>query len=356
MPRSSTDLLSLAPQVRLLASAIEEAGRKVKGTLRGRPRGVSAVATIEPKTVYGALARELGQTPEAVRQELRKYKKGFRVSSAPKVVRLVDAAARLGWIAHDASDTGAKDLVDWCRAECERLRAQTEEADARKRARQLSSLGAKAKRFFDEVLELDAKGRDRLATAPGWPVPVDQPAVAAELVQVIAELACLQMSERTLHLAPLLTAESASLLRDTAHQVHRLLLETADAVESDFEAQLAHEPEGAAMELEVVERQDAERVLVQAQLPGGRSDLTERALLLGIGGSQLERILARLHTGVGLSKDDAARRVELLKAYFGFRPVAQWEKFDDKTKRGTSTRTWKTAKEEILRRRAKKKD
>lgn len=69
---------------------------------------------------------------------------------------------------------------------------------------------------------------------------------------------------------------------------------------------------------------EVERELVNLRLPANRLVVEEDALKLGVGRPQLERILKSLHSGAGLSSDDAKRREELLASYCRVRNVGTW--------------------------------
>lgn len=297
--------------------AIAKAGRKNRNAI-----------DIRAVKVHEALADELGEKSQSIRQDLAKYRNGTRMPGPSKLLALVDSSARLRYIKADARGTGAEKLVGWCRKEIERrLLAETEEAKRvadQKRARVLS----KSERFVDELFK------------QARPDFTDD--VAEELLSSVPARVAYQLVEQE----PNLTVGSATMLRRMASTLSKLLVDVAREVDAAFKEQQSY-AEDARERILAKQSLELERIMIAAQSTQGNAALRRRALSLGIGGPQLERILKRLATGRGLGKADAAKRLTLLEAFKGFRPQKEWAGiFVDKKSESAKMGNWKDVKRE----------
>lgn len=309
MPTPHPSMSALVDQLPKLVTAIEvgfETRRLATSKAASKNR---SVMHIQATKVYAALADELGENPESVRQDLLKYKSGTRMPAPAKLLALVDCSTRLRYIKADARGTGAERLVGWCRREIERQAlVEIEEAKrvaGQKRARVLS----KSERFVDELFE-HAR-------------PDFTDAVAEELLFSVPARIAYQLVENE----PNLTAGSATMLLRMASTISKLLTDVAREVDAEFREQ---QSDAERVRERILEKQavELERIVNAAQSTRGQAALRRRALSLGIGGPQLERILKRLVTGRGLGKADAAKRLTLLEAFRGFRPQSEWSGVD----------------------------
>lgn len=281
-----------------LIAAIESRGRAAAPVSRSRRRDL---AELKPTTVYSALAHELGQRPEAVRQELRKFRLRERTPRAQKIVALVDAATALGWIDAPATGTGAEVLVAWCRTEVERRKAEHGERDRKAAARRRGTMERRVQelvaQMFDESGLMGSD--DELGTS-----------VVAQLVHAFVESALAEFGARQ----KWFDAGSAKRLRDAGSEARKRMHAEATRVAGAWHRQRIDEAEARAAVLdEFHDREIATRHLQRAAELGDVR-LAERALKLGIGRGQLNRILDGL-AGGGLSRlsaEDARRCRELL--------------------------------------------
>lgn len=278
---------------------------------------ITGVDTLHARTVHAVLAHALGQSAEAVRREFGRYASGDRMCTAGKCVKLVEAASKLGWIAADARGTGAEEWVAWCRAEKERLERDKDERVVRGRMRRRGELA-------DRVQELVS-----FAVASSAPGEVVDDVAALLAVVVEAATETLLRSER--HWQP----HAGALLIQTGSSIQGRFTSAAREIDGKYQRQCDYDRAAmAGIQEQMREEEDAfagrerERwasgpvVLASKERP---SELSERALGLGIGRDQLRRILACLETGEGLSAEDSKRRRELLDAYAD--PDQKWKRW-----------------------------
>lgn len=291
-----------AEQVPLLVAAIEQRG-KATAALPVRQGGPRGVQEMRPSTVYAALALELELKPERVRQEIIKYRGGLRLPRPQKVVDMVDAASRLGWLDARASGTGAEQLVQWCREECSRQAANLEQRRQRRLAAAVREMVGSA---FDaaEVGERD----DEAGTA-----------LLAELLDLIADVALEELSSRQRHW----DANSSKTIRSAGSRLQKKLLAAATRVAGEWHVQQATEVSDRAAHVEEQQRLELAHAMLGRAEALGATQLGERALRQGVGKSQLERILKGIREGLPLSEGDARQARALLG---GFRPVSDWTK------------------------------
>lgn len=281
-----------------LVDAIEARGHAALAARRHRRDGV---AELEPATVYAALANELNQSPEAVRQELRKFRLRARLPRARKVILLVDAAVQLRWLDSAATGTGAERLVAWCRSEMAR---RTADVDAKRRKAAAERLGTMKRRVHELVAKtFDEEGINESHDEVGTVLVV-------QLAEAIVESALSELCARQRWWE----AGSAKRLRDSGSAVRKRLHDEANRVAGAWHRQCVEEAEIHASAREAwLESETASRYLERAAALG-QKQLTERALTLGIGRGQLNRILNGLASGApaALSADDSRRARELL--------------------------------------------
>ena len=327
VPAPHPDMSALVDQLPKLVRAIEDGFETRRLVMLKAASKNRSVMRIQATKVYAALADDLGENPQSVRQDLLKYKSGTRMPGPAKLLAFVDCSTRLRYIKVDARGTGAERLVDWCRREIERQAlAEIEEAKriaGQKRARVLS----KSERLVDELFE-HAR-------------PDFTDAVAEELLFSVPARIAYQLVEQE----PNLTAGSATMLRRMASTISKLLTDVAREVDAEFREQQS-DAERVRERILAKQAVELERISIAAQSTRGMAALRRRALSLGIGGPQLERILKRLATGRGLGKADAAKRITLLEAFRAFRPQSEWTPSPVDTNLKTEKmRTWKDVKQ-----------
>ena len=307
MSRHSTDFRELEHQVSALVEAMEAGHVRVVGGEPGRD-----ASSPRPSTVYAVLSQALGDvSAESLRQDFHKYKlgraaKGGRVPSAAKVVRLTEAACKLGWFDPLATGSGAEPLVSWCRREIKRFDSVASERATKREATRRTRAVNGAERDIDAALS----------------------ALPPESVKGAATVMLAVMFKRVKH--HLLRHEmdrqsdGGYLHGDVAQtNVDRSLQEILTKLEDEVRISMGPDERvrtGLAAAAEV------EREMVELSLPRNRKVLEADALKLGIGRDQLKRILDCLHTGAGLEQEDARRREELLAMYCGFRSTSDWLK------------------------------
>ena len=312
MSRHSTDFRELEHRVPALVEAMEAAHVRRRGGEPGRQSD-----SPRPSTVYAALSQALGDvSAESLRQDFHKYKlgravKGGRVPSAAKVVRLTEAACKLGWFDPLATGSGAEPLVAWCRREMERFDSVAAERAARREATRQARAVSDAERDIDAALT----------------------ALPPESVKVAATVMLAVMMKRVKH--HLLRHEmdrqsdGGFLHGDIAQtNVDRSLQEILEELED--EARIFMSPDERAR-TGLAAAAELERELVELSLPRNRKVLEADALKLGIGRDQLKLILNCLHSGAGLEQEVARRREELLALYCGFRSTSDWLKVRSKS-------------------------
>jgi hypothetical protein len=313
MSRHSTEFQALEHQVGSLLSAIESGH---KGRDRRGPKQAGSRAHVQSAALYVALSDALGSAAvESLRQDFHKYRlgravKGGRVPSAEKVVRLVDAASKLGWIDRKASGSGAEELVAWCRDECQRVERDAVERKRRREAMRRAQASTDAERVVDDALGVLA---------------------GAELVASANEILAITLRRVQRHLlrSELARQPDGSFLHDDIAQTNVDFAVSEILTTLSNEVQMWPGPEARATE-GLLAALEAERELVNLSLPTNRSALEKEALeQLGIGRPQLERILKSLHSGAGLLREDAKAREKLLALYCGFRNVAKWTRARD---------------------------
>ncbi len=305
MTRHRDELLAHAGAVPALVEAIETAGRAALSTpsmsteLAMLPyEGLAMPAT----TIHAALAHQLEQSAEGIRVELHKWKQS-RVPGAKKVVRLVDAASRLGWISASAEGLGleVEALVAWCRDEVLRLDRAAGENAKRKAARLKGQAAEVVDRAVRHALDvaLDANASD----------------IAESLVLVAAEAVERQSWEAHQPEAGLVA------LRNASEQLRAMVVA--------FEARLkAYRDEESKDREKIVDEEfdslRADTVISRTASQAGQAKLKRFALRRGIGQDMLGRILDRLRTGSGLRPDELRLREELFREFEGFRDRSEW--------------------------------
>lgn len=306
MTRHSAELLAHCRLVPKLLDAIEVAGRAALAARELRTQsdfGPTDTLAFPPRTVHAALAQELGQTPEALRVEMSKWR-GSRVPGAKKIVRLVDAASRLGWLDSAAAGSGAERLVAWCRDEVLRLEAAAKEVSLRQVARARGEAAG--------VVDTAVRG------ALGRVLEEQAEAVASSLVLAAAE------AVETHFLAEYQPLAASRVLVDVSQR----LSVVAQGLMARAEAMRREDDENRAVIVdELNEAERAHMLFSRTSTPEAQARLREVALRLGIGAGRLERILSRLETGVGLTADEMLRREELLDEYVRLRPPSEWIRF-----------------------------
>lgn len=296
MTRSSP--IQHAGLVPRLIEAIEVRGRSsVAGQRSRRIR----LAELEPSTIYAALAHELGQRPEAVRQELRRFRLRERTPRAQKVVALVDAATARGWLDAAATGTGAELLVSWCRAELSRQAMVTRERQRKARDRSKGTMERRVQELVRMTFEEAAleESEDELGTV-----------VVAQLVQVVVESSLEELLARW----QWWDAGSARRLKDAGSAARTQFHAVATRVAGAWHLQRVEQDETRAMALDNWHKRETASMYLQRAAQLGEARLAQRALRLGIGRGQLKRILEALVDAESstLSRDDAKRCRELL--------------------------------------------
>jgi len=338
MTRHRSELLAHAASVPLLVDAIEAAGKRAlaapRGTRKAGDHSTDPVA-LPVRTVHAALGHELGQSAEGLRAELHKWRPPralgqetavqARVPGAKKVVRLVDAAARLGWIQADAQGSGAESLVAWCRDEVHRLEAVASDLVTRR-----------ASRARGEAV--DAVDR-AVSLALGKAMENQAAPLAISLMMTVAE--CVDSHFAAEHLPE----EAAGVFEDVAGRLHQLAQKFA---------------ERAAMRQTVLEELNestrADLLFSRTDTPAAQMRLRETALELGVGSDRLARILERLRSGKGLTEDELRRREELLAQYERPRHPSEWLKRSaSDVAQARTSRRWSDVKSELAARKNKAK-
>lgn len=306
MSRHSTDFLDLEHQVAPLLAAMEAAYLRA---MRANLVGEVVDASRQPGTFYASLSTSLGPvSAESVRQDFHKYKlgraaKGGRVPSVEKVVRLTDAASKLGWIDPLATGSGAERLVAWCRREMERLKSAASETAAKKDATRRVLAVTDAERGIDSALS-------RLP-------PEEIKRATAEMLAVMVKRVQHHLLRQELGLQP----DGSFLHEDVAQiNVDLAIREILAALEAEIRLWIGPEERARTGLVASVE---AAREMVEMSLPRNRKVLEADALKLGIGSDQLTLILGSLHSGAGLEPDVAIRREELLAFYRRFRNAGE---------------------------------
>lgn len=302
MSRHSTDFLELEHQVGRLLEAMETAYVRAR---RANEGGLVFDAGPQKETFCAALSAALGHvSAESVRQDFHKYRlgraaKGGRVPSVEKVVRLTDAASKLGWIDPLATGSGAEPLVAWCRREMARVKHVASERAAKKDATRRALAVTDAERDIDFALS-------------GLP-PERIKAVATEMLAVMTKRVQQHLLRQELSRQP-----DGGFLHDDVAQtnVDLGIREILMALEDEIRLWIG--PEGRA-QTGLVASVEAVREMVEMNLPRNRAVLEADALKLGIGSDQLKLILASFYSGAGLEPEDAIWRDELLAGYCGFR-------------------------------------
>lgn len=312
MSRHSTDFRELEHRVPAWVEAMEAAHVR---TLGGEPGRHSDSA--RPSTVYAALSQALGDvSAESLRQDFHKYKlgraaKGGRVPSAAKVVRLTEAACKLGWFDSLATGSGAEPLVAWCRREMERFDSVAAERAARREATRRTRAVNDAERDIDAAL----------SALP----PESVKGAATEMLAVMVK----RVKHHLLRHEMDRQSDGGYLHGDVAQtNVDRSIQEILALLEDQVRISMSPDERrrtGLAAAAEV------EREMVELSLPRNRKVLEADALKLGIGRDQLKLILDCLHSGAGLGQEDARRREELLALYCGFRSTSDWLKVRSKS-------------------------
>ncbi|MBA3590221.1 hypothetical protein [Methylibium sp.] len=305
MSRNRQETLQFRPAVVALAAAIETRG--AAALAQGQLDESAVEITMRRRTVHVFLAHELGQSAEAVRRELRRYATGNRMCGAPKCLRLVEAASKLGWIPADARGTGAEEWVRWCRIESERLDRQKAETSARSRQRRRGALEDRVQDLVSFLFQSSLAG--------------EHAEDAARLLDVVVEatLATLLRSEQYWQPNAEETIRRASSSIQRRLRVAKGEIQLRCRLQRDYDKvamadllEKLSEQEDVFQRLEREKRASLPAVLASQVSP---SDFSAQALRLGIGRDQLHRILACLETGEGLSEDDSKRRRELIRVY-----------------------------------------
>jgi hypothetical protein len=324
MSRHSIEFIELSHLVPHLVDCIEGKGRAKLAQQPPMSYAHEHRALQGGATVYSMLALELDQSAEAVRQEMHKYRTAARLPSASKLVRLVDAAARLGWISRQGLEERVRPLVRWCYAEDERLQTV-------KRKRSLKAELRTSGKLLDGVRLVVEESFRRAG-------PESMDDTARELLTSMAVLVGRRMAEAEVNTTP----QSAAVLLKVASEVGALLNAASLAIEKARDAL----PQERRRELDAMfVGYDAERVLTLTSTEDGMLTLQQRAHELFIGDGQLSRILRHLSTGKTLGDDDLKRRDELLASCAKLRKPLKF-KLDSSAKVSSksSTRTWAVAK------------
>ena len=346
MTRHRSELLAHAASVPLLVDAIEAAGKAAlaapSGTRHADEHSADSV-TLPVRTVHAALGHELGQSAEGLRAELHKWRPPralgdetaarARVPGAKKVVRLVDAAARLGWIQADAQGSGAESLVAWCRDEVRRL----EDVASNLIARRANRARGEAVDAIDQAVSL---AMDKAFESQAAPLAVSLLLTAVESVD--RYFAGEHQPEK-----------AADVFEDVAERLHHLARKLAQR------AKEMH-TEDAAMRQAVIEQLDesmrAELLFARTETPTAQLKLRQTALRLGIGSERLARILMHLRSGEGLTEDELKRREELLLEYEGVRAPSEWyRRSDSDSSRNATGPRWADVKRQLAARSKTKK-
>lgn len=239
-----------------------------------------------------------------------------------------------------ATGTGAEGLVAWCRSECT--------------SKLLSAMEERIQWLVDATFADAGVGRrnDEVGTV-----------VASEVLRKVVDAIVVQLFQRQ----HLWDHESAKRLRETGKGLKDRLAAEAKKVEGRWHVQRVRELEEREQLLtdwqhaEDVQplaggsrilgsmRYDSDDALQVLRHAGelGKLKFAERALALGVGASELTRILGALRRGETLSPIEAGHFRELLR---DSRLVAEWAPVT--TGRDSRARTWKTLKAERERKKA----